>query len=105
MEFRRVLFRSDGGGAANTDAKRPATPMLNQALALAIERPAIFFQSAAVQQQLHQRQRNEFGALPAHLRRSRRRPDAFRGGHKTGVALKRKTGAEAHGGPFGVARR
>src|SRR4029453_12393316 len=111
LETRRRVRRNasaqtiDRSTGAKTDTKRSSASVLNQALALAIQRPAVLFQKAAVQQKLHQRKRNESRALPAHFGRGSGRPNPLRRNHKPGLALKRKARAEPYRGAAGAACR
>src|SRR5262245_11684105 len=84
----------DRGARANSNAERPSTAVRNEAFTLPVDGPAILFQNAAVQQNLHQRYRNELRALPAYLRRRDGWPDTLGRNYKTGVTLKRKAGTE-----------
>ena len=63
-------------------------------------RPVIVVERLPGQNRLHDAQRNEARALPAHARGHQRRrggrPDGARRNHETDVVQKRKAGAEAH---------
>src|SRR6266852_8914011 len=93
----------DGSRGTPANAKRAGPSGGHQAIARAIDIPAVFFGRSATDERRHETERYESSPFPPHSGGGGRRPDAARRNDEADFILKRIERTEAHGSSPGIA--